>query len=518
MPQNETAILKSYNPATGEVVGEVHSFSIAEAEQALARARAAQHAWAESGLEARLATMKRFEMVLVEHADELCRLISAENGKPLTEAMMTEVLPLIDLVSYFTKNAPRILRDHNIPLHLMKQRKSFITYRPRGVMLVISPWNFPFTIASGSVVMGLIAGNVILHKPASLTPLIAVKTRQLFDLAGLPAEVYQVLPGPGAMASHLIEKGVDYVNFTGSTGVGRQVAATCGRKLIPCSMELGGKDPLYVAEDADLEVAANSIVWGGLANSGQICASVERVYIHERVYDTVVEKVVAKARALRVGDPGKGDVDCGPMVDPAQLEIVERQVNAALAAGAKAVVGGKRLAGPGQFFEPTILTDVNEEMEVVFEETFGPVVPLLKVANDEEAIARCNHSPYGLTAYVFSGDKERAQRIARRLEAGTVMINDVLLTHGAPETPWQGAKESGTGKVHSDQGLRDLCFPYHINEDHLVAPSNNVYWYPYSQERYTQLLTVARGLFGDSGLGGRAKALCAFMDLRKSGK
>lgn len=517
MAQNQTQMetLKSYNPATGEMIGEVHSFTIAEAEEALARARAAKSTWANCGLAARLEIMKRFEEVLVEHADELCRLISAENGKPLTEAMMTEVLPLIDLVNYFRKNAQDILADHTIPLHLMKNRKSFITYRPRGVMLVISPWNFPFTIASGSVVMGLIAGNVILHKPASLTPLIAVKTRELFDLAGLPADVYQVLPGPGAMASHLIEQGVDYVNFTGSTGVGRHVAATCGRKLIPCSMELGGKDPLYVAEDADLEVAANSIVWGGLANSGQICASVERVYLHEKIYDIVLEKVVAKARALRMGDPAKGDVDCGPMVDPAQLEIVERQVKAALAQGAKALVGGKRPAGPGQFFEPTILADVTEEMDVVREETFGPVVPIMKVSGDEEAIARCNHSTYGLTAYVFSGDAERARGIAKRLEAGTVMINEVLVTHGAPETPWQGAKESGTGKVHSDQGLRDLCFPYHINEDHLVAPSNNVYWYPYSETRYGQMLTIAKGMFGKSGLGGRAKALCAFLDLRK---
>lgn len=506
------AFIESFNPSTGELIDRVHSFTNEEAEAALARARAAQPRWAALGLEGRLAILRRFQHILVERADEICRLIAAENGKPLSEAMSTEVMPLIDLTGYFIKNAPRILADKNIPLHILKHRKSTLVYRPRGVMLVISPWNFPFTIAGGSIVMGLIAGNVILQKPASLTPLIAVKTRELFDAAGLDADVFQVLTGPGAMASHLIEVGVDYVNFTGSTAVGKHVASVCGRKMIPCSMELGGKDPLYVTDDADLDVAASAIVWGGLANAGQICASVERVYVQERVYESVLAKVVDRVRALRMGNPlGASEVDVGPMVDRGQLEIVEKQVNAAVAAGARVLVGGKRGTGPGQFFEPTVLVDTTETMDVVHEESFGPLLPIMKVKDDEEFIRRANDSIYGLTGYIFSSDKARAQSIARRLEAGTVMINDVLITHGAPETPWQGVKESGLGKVHSDQGLRDLCFPYHINEDHLVPPRANFFAYPYSRAQYERLISGAHALFGKT-LGDKISGLRGFLE------
>ncbi len=438
-----------------------------------------------------------------------------ENGKPLQEAMVTEVLPVVDLTSYFCNHAKGILSDRRIPMHLMKHRRSLINYRPRGVMLVISPWNFPFTIPNGEIVMGLLAGNVIVHKPASLTPLIALKTRELFDEAGLPADVYQVVPTKGSVASEMIEMGVDYVNFTGSTAVGRQVSEICGRLLIPSSMELGGKDPLIVCADANLESAAGAVVWGGLANAGQVCASVERVYAHESIYDALVQKVVAKAQDLRVGDPGKGEMDVGAMVDPRQLDLVERQVEDALAKGAKALVGGKRLDGPGNFFQPTILVDVTEDMDVVTEESFGPVVPILKVSSEQEAIEKANDSIYGLNAYVYTSDRYKGQRIARKLQAGTVMVNEVLLTHGCPETPWQGCKLSGTGRVHSDDGLRDMCFPFHINDDILPQPEKSPFWHPYSDKLYRGMLAGLKAIYG-RGMTGRWQGVKELFGFKQS--
>ncbi len=498
--------ITSYNPATGDVLATVKGFTSEEARQALLRARKAQKTWAALPVAERARRVKNFQYVLTERMDEVCELIMLENGKPMQEALETEVLPIIDLTAYFTGRAEKILKDQKIPLHLIKYRRSFINYRPRGVMLIISPWNFPFTIPIGAVVMGLIAGNAVLHKPASLTPLIALKTRELMDEAGIDPDLYQVIPGAGPLGSEIIEMGVDYVNFTGSTAVGKKVAEICGRKLIPSSMELGGKDPLIVTQDADLDLAAGAIVWGAFCNAGQVCASVERVYAHTAIYDALLAKVVERTKALRMGNPVQAEVDMGAMVDIHQLDIVEKQVQEAVEQGATVLVGGKRGEGPGQFFEPTVLADVTEDMEVVKEESFGPLLPMMRVSSDEEAIERSNNSIYGLNAYVFSSDPSRARFIARRLDAGTVMINEVLITHACPETPWQGAKQSGTSKVHSDQGLRDLCFPYHINEEIVPQPSWSPFWQPYSRKMYDRIAAGVRTLYA-KGAGGKLEGL-----------
>ena len=505
--------ITSYNPATGEPLATVRGYTTDEAREALTRARRAQKDWARLSVGERAKILKNFQYVLTDRMEEVCELIMMENGKPMQEALETEVLPIIDLTAYFCGKAEKILQDQKISLHLIKYRRSFINYRPRGVMLIISPWNFPFTIPVGGVVMGLLAGNAILHKPASLTPLIALKTRELMDEAGIDPDLYQVIPGAGPLGSEIIEMGVDYVNFTGSTAVGKMVAATCGRKLIPCSMELGGKDPLIVTEDADLDLAAGAIVWGAFANAGQVCASVERVYARAEIYDALLEKVVTRAKALRVGNPVRDEVDMGAMVDPHQLEIVDKQVQDAIAQGAKVLVGGKRGDGPGQFFEPTVLVDVEESMDVVKEESFGPLLPMMKVYSDEEAIERSNNSIYGLNAYVYCSSPARARSIARRLEAGTVMINEVLITHACPETPWQGAKQSGTSKVHSDQGLRDLCFPYHINEEIVPQPSWSPFWQPYSQKMFETIAASVRTLYA-KGAGGKLEGLKSLFRIR----
>lgn len=485
-------VIAVHNPATGEQFAEVPSVGLEEAAAALERARGAQRRWASTPLSARVQVLRRFRDVLLDNAEALCEVITRENGKVLQESFQMEVFSIVDLVGYFCANAERILAPKTIDLHLLKHRRSYIHYKPRGVVLVISPWNFPFAIPYGEVIMALLAGNAVVLKPASLTPLACLKGREFFDQAGLDPDLFQVLPCPGRVASAMIEMGVDYVNFTGSTGVGVEVAALCGRNLIPCSMELGGKDPAIVLPDADLDIVEGSLVWGAFSNAGQVCASIERVYVHESRFDEVVQRVVERVRKLNVGDPLVDGTDMGPMTDPGQLAIVKQQVADALAAGATALTGGKALDGPGQFYPPTVLVNVDHSMEAVYEETFGPTLPIMSYKTIDEAIERANDSPYGLDAYVYTQDSKQGRRVAERLHAGTVMINETLLTHACPETPWGGVKKSGIGRVHSDDGLRDLCVAYHVNEEVVPTMKWSPFWQPYSHKMYKTILGAAR--------------------------
>jgi len=492
--------LEVTNPSTGENIGSIPMVDIDAAREALERARRAQKRWEATPIRERAQVIKRFRDLLLDRADEVCALLTRENGKVLQESLQMEVFPIADLANYFANRGASILKRRDIPIHLLKYRRSYLHYRPRGVVFVISPWNFPFTIPFGTVIMALMAGNAVLLKPASLTPLIALKGRELMLEAGLDRDLFQVLPCPGQLASEIIDLGVDYVNFTGSTPVGKRVAARCGQALVPCSMELGGKDPAIVLPDANLDLVVGSLVWGAFSNAGQICASVERAYVHESVYDEVVERVAARTRKLRVGDPLAGDVDMGPMTDPGQLAIVVSQVDKAVAAGARVLAGGKRMEGPGQFYEPTVLVDVDESMEALSEETFGPTLPILPFKTTEEAIRRANDTVFGLDAYVFTRNRREGRRIAEQLEAGTAMVNEVLITHACPETPWGGVKESGIGRVHSDDGLRELCETYHVNEERVRLPfAWSPFWQPYSTDNYNRILGAARALLRRGG-------------------
>ncbi len=518
MANKKSAVIEVHNPANGEKIGEVKSHNADECREALERARKAQKVWEAVGLEERIRVVKKFADVLLDNADDMCRTLSQENGKVLQEALQMEVFPIVDLTRYFCGKARDILAPRPISMHLLKHRRSYVHYKPVGTVLVIAPWNFPFSIPYGEVVMALIAGNAVVLKPASLTPLTCLKGRELFDKAGLDPDIFQVLPCAGRTASEMIEMGVNYVNFTGSTGVGVKVAELCGRNLIPNSMELGGKDPAIVMPDADLDIVEGSLVWGAFANAGQVCASIERAYVHESLYDEVVQRVVERVKKLDMGDGLVDGTDMGPMTDPGQLDIVEQQVNDAVAAGARALTGGARTEGPGQFYPPTVLVDVDHEMEAVYEETFGPTLPIMKYQSTEEAIEKANDSPYGLDAYVYSSNPDEARRVAERLEAGTVMVNETLFTHACPETPWGGVKKSGVGRVHSDEGLRDLCVPYHVNEEVLPTMKWSPFWQPYSHSMYKTLLGAAKTL-NHSNIGtkvsGAMSALGSVVDLVK---
>ncbi len=490
------APITSINPATGAVLGEVPVMTPAEIHATVASVRRAQVAWATVPLAERCQRVARFAEVLMARAERVIELVVREGGKTRLEALGTEVVLVADLTRYFCKHAPAMLAPEPVPLHLLKHRASYLHFVPRGVVGIIAPWNFPFSIPIGETVMSLVAGNGVVLKPSEVTPLIALEARALYLEAGLPPDLFQVVTGRGAAGAALIDGGIDYCVFTGSVTTGKKVAAACGERLIPCTLELGGKAPAVVCADADLDRAAQAITWGGFANSGQVCASVERVYAVDAVHDALVERIVRLTRELRQGDASAGlDIDVGAMAWDQQVATVERLVQSAVLAGATIAAGGARGPGPGQFFQPTVLTGVRQDMDVMRKEIFGPVIPIMRVADEDEAVRLANDSHLGLLAYVFTRDRERGKRLAERIEAGTVMVNDVLNTYACPETPWGGVKHSGIGRTHSAHGLRDLCQTRHVNHDRLALP-REVWWYPYTQGTYKALLRGATLLFG----------------------
>jgi succinate-semialdehyde dehydrogenase/glutarate-semialdehyde dehydrogenase len=304
----------------------------------------------------------------------------------------------------------------------------------------------------------------------------------------MPSDLFHVVPGRGPAGAALIDAGIDYCCFTGSTSTGRKVAAACGERLIPCTLELGGKAAAVVCADADVDRTAKALVWGAFANQGQVCASVERVYAHQAVHDELVQKVLAEVDKLRPVE------DTGSMTWERQTEIVEQRIQSAVQSGAKLRAGGKRRSDKGLAFAPTVLTDCRQDMEIMRAEIFGPVMPIMKVRDEEEAIQLANDSHLGLLAYVFTADGQKGRRLAEKIESGTTIVNDVLITYGAPETPWGGIKQSGIGVTHSEKGLRELCQARHVNYDR-IALKRELWWYPYSDKLYQQTLKAMRWIF-----------------------
>jgi acyl-CoA reductase-like NAD-dependent aldehyde dehydrogenase len=491
MPEPTDLILNT-EPATGNAFPPLSVANAREVAEAVEAARRAQPAWQALGFAGRRKVLVRFQKELVKAGDEVADLLVRETGKPRFEAFSTEIFTIADLTSFYARRAEELLADEPIPIHLFVNKKSLLRYSPRGVIGVISPWNFPFSIPVGDVVMALAAGNAVVLKPSEFTPLIALKARELFDRAGLPADLFRVVVGKGATGAALIES-ADMIVFTGSVPTGRKIAVACAQRLIPCVLELGGKDAAVVLRDADLDRAARTIVWGAFVNSGQVCASVERVYVEREVADAFQEKVVALTRSLRQGDPGKQAVEIGAMVTQPQLEKVAAQVAAAKASGAKVLTGGAPLPGPGRFYPPTVIADARPDLELMREETFGPVLPITVVSSEDEAVRLANDSPYGLSAYVF-GRRAHAERVADRLIAGTVMVNEVAYTHGLPETPWGGVKASGLGSVHGLRGLKDLSMQRHINSEHFRVPA---FWlFPYTDAWLRRIRGILGWLFG----------------------
>ncbi|WP_437688208.1 aldehyde dehydrogenase family protein [Sorangium sp. So ce176] len=499
-PSTRTLVVQS--PIDGSRLGEVPLMGDAEVRAAVERARTAQRAWAQLPIETRAGRVARVIDAFVERLDELVDAVVIETGKPRNDAL-AEWITVVEACHYFTRHAGRILADTSITLHHMKWRGSYVTHVPMGVIAVISPWNLPLAIPMGSVIEALIAGNAVVAKPSEVTPLTLLKAKEVVDAVGIPTDLFQVVTGDARTGAALIDAGVQKVVFTGGVSSGRRVGAACAERLIPCVLELGGKAPLIACDDCEIERTARSIVAGGFINSGQLCISVERVLATEAVHDRLVDRVVALTRELRQGDPRADDVDVGAIIFAKQMDIAEAHIKDAVARGALVATGGRRRPGPGMFFEPTVLTRCTPEMTVMREEIFGPVVPIMKVRDEEEAVRIANDSPLGLHAYVFSRDKTRARAVAERIEAGTVMINDVLVSYCAPEAPFGGIKSSGYGRVHSDDSLRAMCYARHVNHERFAMPLNSPLLFPYTTAKYRGMRAAIRATFKRTPLLGR---------------
>jgi succinate-semialdehyde dehydrogenase/glutarate-semialdehyde dehydrogenase len=482
------AVVRSYAPASGELLGEIPVTRDEEVRATVARAR-------------------RFRDALVERAEELVDVITRECGKPRHEALLHEVTATADLATYYCKHGPRILAPQDLSFHLLVHRRARIHHVPRGVVGIISPWNFPFVIPMGDVFGALVTGSAVVVKPSEVTPLTVLKAKEIYDTTGLPQDLFGVVIGYGPTGGALIDGGIDKLVFTGGVETGKKVAAACGARLIPCVMELGGKAPLLALADCDVERTARAIVFGGFANAGQVCISVERVYAHEQVYDTLVARVRELVADLRQGDPEREFVDVGAIIFPKQIEVAEKHIDDAVKKGARLVIGGKRREGRGPFFEPTVLADCKPEMTVMREEIFGPIVPFQKVSSDDEAVRLANDSHLGLNAYVFTRDRARGERIAERIEAGSVLVNDVLSNHAAPEAPFGGVKQSGFGRVHGDDALRALAEQRTVHVDRVPMPANDPLWYPYSERTFRWFLRGTRTLFSGGGALSRLRKL-----------
>lgn len=492
--------VRSYAPATGELLAELPATSDDEVRRTVARARKAQQAWAVLSVDERARRLGRLRDALAEHAEDLVEIVSRECGKPRHEALVHEVATLLDHAGWLCKHAPAALAPQKLPAHLMKHRASVVRFEPRGVVGIISPWNFPLVIPMGGVLEALVAGNACVVKPSEATPLTLIEAKKIYDSTGLPEDLFGVVVGYGSTGQALVDSGIDYCVFTGAVETGRKVAAACGERLVPCTMELGGKAPLVACEDCDVERTAHAIVWGGFANSGQACISVERVYAHEKVYQPLLDRVGVLVAGLRQGDPSRDFVDVGAIIFPKQIDIARRHVDDAIRKGARLVCGGRTLPGPGQFFVPTILSGCDHSMTVMREEIFGPIVPFMCVRSDDEAVALANESHLGLNAYVFSRSRDRARAIAERLQAGSVVVNDVLSNYATIDAPFGGVKQSGFGRVHGVEGLREMCHRKHVSFDRIPGPARDPYWYPYTARSFHWLQRGFKLLFGEGSL------------------
>lgn len=499
--QSAAQKIVSVNPATGEVLREVDCAGEAEVEAAVARARAAQAAWFELGLRRRIALLREVQGKLFTRKSEVAAAITREVGKPLVEALVTEVLVVLDAARFLIDNAWRLLRDEPVPHGnlVTKLKSGWLVREPHGVIGIISPWNYPFSIPATETLAALVAGNAVVLKPSELTPLVALELASLLHAAGVPEDVFQVIVGEGPAGAALLRSPIDKLVFTGSVATGKRIALVAAERLLPVVLELGGKDPMLVLEDADVDVASSAAVWGAFVNAGQACLSVERCYVHRSLYQSFAEACAAKTKQLRVGNGMEAHTDVGPMIRERQVRIVESHVEDAKARGASVLAGGKRLPELGvNFYAPTVLAGVTHDMRIMREETFGPVLPVMACDDDDEAVRLANDSEYGLAASVWTRDRKRGERLARRIHSGTVMVNDVISCFGISEAPHGGVKASGVGRTHGRFGLDEMVRVKYLDMDRMPG-MKKVWWHGYGESFRRQMegfldMQFARGL------------------------
>lgn len=459
-------LLDVMNPVTGERIGQVPVTSPQSVADAVERARFAQKSWGRMTIADRAHLLQAWIDLVWAKQDEGIRILRRENGKPDSGAFL-EILGIDGVTQYYINHASAILKPRRRRTLFPGIQWAKVFYKPHGVVGIISPWNYPFTLAFMDMIPALIAGNTVVLKPSEVTPFVATWGVDLMYEAGIPRDVVQIVHGDGSTGAALVEH-VDYVQFTGSTAVGRKVGVRCAERLIPYSLELGGKDPSIVLDDANLDMTATGLIKGAFENAGQMCISIERVYVEDAIHDRLVDRILDYMQDMNVGAGDGMDVHMGTLTNRTELERAEAHIADAVSKGARVVYGGKRRPDLGDlFFEPTVLVDVDHSMDIMREETFGPVMPIMRVRDADEAVRLANDSVYGLSASVFSSDLKRAQGVALQIDSGDVSVNRAQFVIATPDLPSGGQRQSGLGRRNGPEGLLKFTATQSILLDNL---------------------------------------------------
>ena len=492
---------KSINPFSNEVIGLSKQNTKEEIREIIAHAREAHLYWHSLSFKETAKYFYKLRELIVKDADEIAALISKENGKIRIDALTAEVLPITIAISYFLKNGKKFLKDKKIKSGniFLSYTKSFIRRVPYGVIAIIAPWNYPFTIPMYDIITALLCGNAVVFKAASDTQLVGRKIEELIINSGFPKNLFSLVNLPGSIAGEaFLEGGIDKLFFTGSTEVGKELASKAASKLIPISLELGGNDPMIVLEDADIERAVNGAIWGGFHNCGQSCGGIERIYVHEKIYKEFISKLKEKVKELKAGDPTSFSSDLGVMTNKQQKFVVESHINDALEKGAKIIAESKLISQSENAMKAIVLTEVNHDMTIMKEETFGPVIGVMKFSTCKEAIQLANNSNYGLTASIWSRSNKKAIEVGKQIHAGVININDHLMSHGMPETPWGGFKDSGGYRSHGEFGFHEMTQPQVIVRDILPFVKRDLWWHPFDKKIYEGILGLINLLYHNS--------------------
>jgi succinate-semialdehyde dehydrogenase/glutarate-semialdehyde dehydrogenase len=477
--------LVSRNPATGEIIRELDITPISDLQKIFDQAHVAQVIWNSFSLRKRSKYLLQIRETILNHADDIIELISKENGKPKYEALTHEVLAVVNMLTHFSKKAPKLLKNKKIHASLTKHRKTYLNYWPIGTVLIISPWNYPFLLPFADILMAIVAGNSVIFKPSEFTPSIGLKIQQLCDESGLPPNLVQAVFGHSDLGEALIQKKPGKIFFTGSTAVGKKIMAAAAEHLIPVNLELGGKNPMIILPDADLNYATSAAIWGSFCNAGQVCGSIERIIVHERISEPFKDMLKEKIERLRVGHSYGTEYDIGPITIEKQKQVYTQHLNDAKSIDAQLISGGE-FTPDQRYLKPTVVAGSRiKEIPIYHDEIFGPITTLTTFNSIAEAVRLANENRYGLTASIIAKNLPIAESIAKQLEVGTVSINEVLYTGALPEAPWGGLKDSGIGRTHSDIGMYE-----YVNIRHIDMPKSRLFvfkslwWYPYTPFQY----------------------------------
>lgn len=492
----KTLEIVNINPATGREINRVPILEKEEVEKLITKAKNYFPKWSSLSLKQRANHLKKLRKEIVKNMDHLVKTICEETGKTEMDGII-EIFTVCEHLSYVIKNGPKFLKDEKRSSGIFIHKSSYVSFHPKGVVGVISPWNYPFILTAGPIVQALMAGNTVVVKPSEVTPNTTLKLREIATKAGIPEDAFLVATGDGRTGAALVEsKNVDMICFTGSTATGRKIAEICGRNLKPVILELGGKDPMIIFEDADLNRAAKAALWGGISNSGQTCIAVERVIIHESVYEGFIEILKKELNKIKQGYYNE-EISVGSMAFEKQYNIVMDHIEDAKSKGAEIITGGIKNSNfpKGLFISPTIISNVTDDMKVWSDETFGPVLAIKTFKTEEEAIEIANKTPYGLNGSVWSKNKSRAKRVARKIKSGTLCINDVLVNYIISDLPFGGVKDSGIGRVYAKEGIRAFTDMQSIVVDRFNLPFE-LWWFPYNSKIKNLFKNFIKILFG----------------------